>query len=299
MWGSYLRSTRRSTSRVSGTLAVLAALLLLSACGSGGQASSGGALEQTLNQPMVLPATPVDVPSAAPQCADPTSVVVPVPSNLDGLISACSSQSGDEVVVTNLSVLVFDVSSANNTSPQLTVQQYDPSPELLPAEDKLEVEEQNAAVADWQPSTGTVLLPVGAQVTATSDQPILLAVQADPDVSATSLFAELLTAHIVDSLPEDSVLSYYGSLAACINDAYKLWNEFTQQNPPSAASLMQQALQTISSCQQLQHKLATDAAADHADSEDQQPDLATEAGHAGDDWESESEDVASVVDDIR
>jgi hypothetical protein len=281
--------------RASGTLAVLAALILLSGCGSGGgQANSGGALGKMLNQPTALPATPVDVPSAAPQCADPTSVVVPVPSNLDGLVSACRNQSRDEVVVTNLSVLVFDVSSANSTSPQLTVRQYDPSSELLLAENKLETEELNAVVTYWRPSTGTVFLPVGAQVVATSDQPIVLAVQKDPEVSATSLFAELLTAHIVDSLPEDSVLSYYGSLAACINDAYQLWNEFTQPNPPNIVSLMQQALETIGSCRQLQHKLTTDAAADHADSVDLRPDLATEAGHAGDDWESESEDVPHV-----
>jgi hypothetical protein len=190
--------------------------------------------------------------------------------------------------------LVFDVSSANSTSPQLTVRQYDPSSELLLAENKLETEELNAVVTYWRPSTGTVFLPVGAQVVATSDQPIVLAVQKDPEVSATSLFAELLTAHIVDSLPEDSVLSYYGSLAACINDAYQLWNEFTQPNPPNIVSLMQQALETIGSCRQLQHKLTTDAAADHADSVDLRPDLATEAGHAGDDWESESEDVPHV-----
>ena len=235
MRGSHIQPARWLTwwalPRASGTLAVLAALILLSACGSGGQAGSGGALGKLLNQPTVLPATPVDIPSAAPRCADPTSVVVPVPSNLDGLVSACRSKSRDKVVVTNLSVLVFDVSSANSTRPQLTVRQYDPSSELLLAENKLETEELNAVVADWRPSTGTVFLPVGAQVVATSDQPIVLAVQKDPEVSATSLFAELLTAHIADSLPEDSVLSYYDSLAACINDAYKLWTSSLSQIP--------------------------------------------------------------------
>ena len=61
---------------------------------------------------------------------------------------------------------------------------------------------------------------------------------------------------------------------------------------------MQQALETIGSCQELQRKLATDAAADHADSQDLRPDLATEAGHAGDDWQSESEDVPHVEVDL-
>ncbi len=296
---------RRAFRRASGILAVLAALILLSACGSGGQGGSGGqdgsggALAQTANQPEILSATPADVPSAAPQCPGSASAAVSVPANLDGLISACASPSGDEVVVTNLSELVFDVHAASSTSPQLTVRQYDPSPELLPAEDRLEIEEQNAAVADWQPSAGEVFLPVGAQVVATSDQPVVLAVQWDPEVSATSLFAELLTAHVVDSLPENSVLSYYSSLAACINDAYKLWDEFTQQNPPSTPYLMQQALQTVASCQQLQHKLSADAEAEHAASDDLQPDLATEAGHAGADWQSESEDAPHFELDIR
>jgi len=62
---------------------------------------------------------------------------------------------------------------------------------------------------------------------------------------------------------------------------------------------MQQALQTIASCQQLQHKLSSDVEAEHANSDDLQPDLATEAGHAGADWESESEDAPHFELDIR
>jgi len=271
----------------------MAVLIVLGACSSGGQTGSPDPVGPLVNQPVPLPATPADIPSAAPQCADSTSVVVQVPSSLDGLVSACASQSGDEVIVTNLSEFVLDVTGYNNTSPQLTVKTYNISSQFLLAdEDQLEIEEQNAAVTDWQPTSGMVFLPVGGQVVATSSQPVQLAVQLDPEVSATSFGAELMTAYVVDGLPEHSVLSYYASIASCVNDAYSLWNKFTQQPPASAADMMQQALQTVASCQQLQQKLATDPAAEQPDSDGLQPDLATAAEHAGQkDWESESEDA--------
>ena len=285
------------------TLAALAALILLSACssaepgGPGGPSSSPGSV---LNQPAPLSATPAYMPSEGPQCSGSANVAVPIPSSLDQLVSACTSQSQDTVVVTNLSEFVLDIGSADSTSPHMTVQPYDAFSELLAAGDKLEREVQNAAVAEWQTPNGPVLLPVGAQVVATSSQPVQLTVGVDQNASASSFGAELMTAYVVDGLPEDSVPSYYDSLASCVNDAYKLWNELTQQSPPSAASLMQQALETVASCRALQRKLAADPAAEQPASDGLQPDLSTAADHAGqDDWESKSEQVDSVEGDIR
>ena len=199
------------------------------------------------------------------------------------------------MVVTNLSDFVMDVSSAGTATTQLTVNLSDaPSEPLILPEDKLEVEEQNAAVADWQPSTGVVFLPVGAQLTASSSQAVQLEVQPDPEVSATSRAAELLTAYVADSLSESTVLSYYNSIADCVNDAYNLWNELTSPSPPSAGALMQQALQTIASCEQLRQKLDSDVAAEHADN-GSPPDLAAVADHADqDDWQSDYDDIDHV-----
>ena len=275
--------------------AAIATLIFLSGCNSGGEGGSGGVAPPVpaTNQPVRLPATPADIPSAAPRCTGSTSEVVFVPASLRGLVSACASQSGDTMLVTNLSDLVLDVTPGNNSSPQLTVKTYNTLYEfLLPDEEQLEIKEQNAAVAAWRPASRTVFLPVGGHVVATSSQPVHLAVQEDQGVSATSLGAELLTAYVVNRLPEDSVLSYYPSIASCVSAAYKLWGEFTQPSHPSAAALIQQAIETLSACEELEHKLATELSAEHPDSDRLHDDLATEEEHAEQKyWQSETEDA--------
>ena len=301
--GVVRRPTWRALVRGSGTLAALAALLLLSACssaepgGPGGPSSSSGSV---LNQRVPLSATPAYLPSAGPRCSGSTNVAVTIPSSLDHLVSACTSQSQDRLVVTNISEFVLDLSSADSTRPHMAVQPYDAFGELLAAADKLEREVQNAAVAAWQAPNGPVLLPVGAQLVATSSQPVQLTVGVAQNASASSFGAELMTAYVVDGLPEDSIPSYYDSLASCVNDAYKLWDELTQQSHPSVGSLMQRALETVASCRALQRKLAADPAAEHPASDGLQPDLSTAADHAGqDDWESNSEQVDGVEGNIR
>jgi hypothetical protein len=281
---------------------VVAALLLLNACHSGSAVTSAeqsGGLAAAQNEPVILSATPVDVPSAAPSCTGSTGVSVPVPPILSGVVSACASQSGNRMVVTNLSQFVLNIGPADDTSPKLTVTLPSTASEVLPApEDVLEVEEQNAALADWRPPTGAVFLPVGGQVVATASQGVELEVWADPQVSVTIRAAELLTAYVADSLSEDSVLSYYNSIANCVNDASTLWNELTSQST-SAATVMQQALQTIGSCEQLRQKLTKDVTAERAE-DGSPPDLATVAEHAGEeDWQSESDDVDHIDTDIR
>jgi hypothetical protein len=248
---------------------------------------------------VILAAIPADVPSAAPSCTGSDSAPVSVPPSLNGVVSACASQSGNQMVVTNLSQFVLNVGPAGNNIPRLTVKLPSTSGELLPVpEDVLEVDEQNAALAIWQPPANAVFLPVGGRVVATSSQGVQLEVWADPQVSATVRAAELLTAYVADSLSEDSVLSYYNSIAQCVNDADTLWSELTSQSS-SAATVMQQALQTIGSCEQLRQKLNKDVATEHAD-DGSPPDLATVAEHAGqDDWESKFDDVDNIDIDIR
>jgi hypothetical protein len=289
-------------SRSASAAGVVAALLLLSACNSGPAANSSessGALSAAENEPVLLAAVPVDVPSAAPSCGGSDSVSVPVPPSLNGVVSACASRSGNQMVVTNLSQFVLDVAGADGTSPNLTVTLPSTSSEFMPApEDVLEVKEQNAALTIWQPPAGAVFLPVGGQVTATSSNGVQLEVSADGEVSATVRAAELLTGYVADSLPEDSVLSYYASIADCVNDAYSLWNDLNSQST-SASTVLQQALETISSCELLRQKLSKDVATEHAD-DGSPPDLATVAEHAGeDDWQEESHDVDSIDTDIR
>lgn len=309
MHSNHHESARRTPLQATVSLAVLSALLLVTlvaACGSGGGSAGGGSSDSlgfgspTAQQQAQLPATPADIPSGPPQCTGSADTFTPVPASLSPLVSACASQSGDEMVVTNLSQFVLDISPANGTSVQLQPGQYDTSAGLLPAGDELEVTEQNAAVAELAPSDpSTVLLPVGGQVIATSDQPVQLTVQVDSSASAASYGAELMTSYVVDNLTENGIGSYYDSIANCVNDAYSLWQKLYQQPPPSADDLIQQALQTYGSCLELNRKLTEDLAAEHPDSQGLQPDLATVAEGAREpNWESKSASVDNVDADI-
>jgi hypothetical protein len=285
-------------------LPLAASLTLLSACHSGGSSSSGGSLGSLVDAPPPLPAQPLDIPTAAPQCTGSTSVTVTVPAELSGYVSACESQAGDEVVITNLSQDVFNVIPAGNAEVNLKSEQYDSSADLLPSEDELEAAAQSVAVDDLRPPGDSVFLSVGGQVVATASQPFQVYVQYDPDASATSFAAGVMSGYVVESLiralPEDSVASYTASVANCVNAAFSLWNQLTSQQPPSAKSLVLQALQTYAACGELQKKMAADPDVEHPGSDGLEPDLGTAAQDAGQqDWQSESTDADNIDLEIR
>lgn len=289
--------------------ALIVVVALVTACGSsgGGSTPTGPAGPEPSNQPQVLSVFPPDVPTA-PACAGSTDVTVSVAPSVRSLASACESQSGDEMVVTNLSIFALDIGSANNASPYVTITPADAT--AYPPAEQLEVDAETLAatgavsngVASGYLAPGTaILLPVGGQLDATtSTPPIQLTVQVDADASEATLAAGNMSGYTVDSftngVPEDIDSSYAASIAECAIAAYSLWNSFSQPassspSPPSAADVIQQALETIDKCQELYKKLSEDPDANPPADEKVQPDLATKAEQAGADFELKSEEA--------
>ena len=129
------------------------------------------------------------------------------------------------MMVTNLSQFVLDISPANGTTANLTVDPYT-SYQSLPTAGELEVEVQNAAVANLTPpSPTTVLLPVGGQVAAaTSHPPVQVEVQVDQQASAASFGAILMTSYVVSNVPANSILDYANRIANASTTPFRFGN---------------------------------------------------------------------------
>jgi hypothetical protein len=222
------------------------------------------------------------------------------------------------MIVTNLSsVFALDIRSANNTSPYVSVTL--PNTTLLSPAQQLQVDARTQAEAgaaygvlgdgavSGYLSPGTMaLLPVGGQLDATtSTPPIQLTVQPDWRASEATLNAGDMTTYTVDSftngVPDNVDSSYAASIAKCAIAALSLWNAVSQSapsSPPSSVSavdLIQKALH-IADCQDLYKKLTEDA--NPPQDEGVQPDLATKAAQAEQDFEVKSAEAPREPVDI-
>jgi hypothetical protein len=243
---------------VTGLTAVFAAFLVtaVTACGSSGNSSggsssdgSGSATSTSLgfgSPAAQLPATPPDVPAAAPACTGSLNQRAYVRPDLVHLISGCSNQQETELQITNLSGLVLDVAPAADTSAQLQVTSYDTSSGLLPTPaDELEVEAQNTVLGPWSPdNSAAVFLPVGATLTATaSEPPVELSVNVDPGASWFTFGATIMTGYVVGNVTDATPAEFYQSIADCVNATYRFWLDLEQAQPtPSPADLINQVL---------------------------------------------------------
>jgi hypothetical protein len=307
--------TRKALLRsvVSPVLSVLILAALVTACrssgGSFGEGSSAGgsageASSTSLGygSPSQLSATPPDVPSQAPSCNGSLSQQVSVPSDLANLVSACSDPQGDQMEITNLSEFVLDVAPASGTSSQLEVSSHDTSSDPLPTfAGQLEVEAQNAVVDGWSPYDPEArLLPIGGTATATANgTPVHLTVRVDRQMSKMSFEAAELTSYVVSNVVGEDPSNYYQSIADCVNDTWKLWNQLQEQPPPPAAQLLYQSLMAVGSCTKLRNQVQ-----DYLDYHSQQMDLAAQASRAAQstdefDWVSEYAHEEQVQDEIR
>jgi hypothetical protein len=298
------RLSQRAPGRTSGCLAILAALMLVTACSSGNSSSTPAPSSLLFPQMKIakVAAIPPDVPSAAPSCPADANIARQVQTSL---VSACVNQADTEAVIFNLTDFVLDVRSANTTT--TSIKPYNgSSPEPLPSTDAIEVDAQNSVVANLQPPSDAVLLPVGGFVVALGTPPSVT-VKVDGYASGVSYFAQLMTGYVADNLiealPEDSAAAYAISISECVNAADNfLYEAFKQQPPPGVTDLMQSALQTIAACQGLKRKLTADhdeqiAAVD----EENRDDLSAVANAAGqEEWESKfEEDVSTHGIEIR
>jgi hypothetical protein len=292
------RLTQWAPRRASGCLAILAALMLVTACSSGNSSNTPASSSLLVPQMKIakVAAIPPDVPSAAPACPAYATVAQTLQTHL---VSACINQADTEAVIFNLTDFVLDVSPANTTTTK--IQPYNgSSPEPLPSTDAIEVYAQNSVVASLRPPADTVLLPVGGSVVVWGTPPSVT-VKVDGYASGVSYFAQLMTGYVADNLiealPEHSAAAYAVSIADCVNAADNLLYEaFKQQPPPGAADLMQAALQTIAECKDLKQKLT----ADHDEQiaaivKENRDDLSAVANAAGQqEWESKFQEDDST-----
>jgi hypothetical protein len=313
---SYRRLARQAPLRSTTGPAVLSALIvvaLVTACSSGsgspgaqvGGAPSGGGTPcggsgLGFESPCQVPATPPDVPTGAPSCTGSYSQQATVPADLQTLINVCYSQQDKEWQVTNLSQSVLDVTPTADYSSTLQVITYDSS-SLQNVAGELEVEAQNAVMNNQSPdnsSLGEVLLPVGGMVIAAADD-LPLTVGVDKDFSRRSYGATALTSYVVSNVLDVNPDTWSQAIANCVNDTYQLWQHLQQQPPPSVSTLLSDAFQAASSCNELRNKVK-----EYLESKGQQENLAAEDQRAEEhadeaNWESEYMRVEQAHDEIR
>jgi hypothetical protein len=186
-------------------IALLSALslALVAACGSGGNSNAGASSGQASSTALraapssQIPATPPDVPSRSP-CSRSLPYAADIGSAAQGLISGCNNQSGGILKITNISENVLDVTPAPGTT-ILSQTTYDvPSDPLPTLAGELEVEAQNALVAESTPPAGAVLLAIGGTLTATAfTTPAAVYVGVDHTVSAESFLAAVWASYVM------------------------------------------------------------------------------------------------------
>lgn len=281
------------------------ALVLVSACASGGNpnagAPSGGGPSEVLGAAPAsqTSATPPDVPSGNPSCSGSTPDPVTVPSDLQGLIGLCSSQDETQLEVINVSEDVLDIYPATGDT-LMTPVTYDVTPGGLPTlADELEVEAQNAVVAGSAAPSGADLLAIGATITAVSDNsPAMVYVSVDRVATAETLAAATWTNYVMGIDSDANPNDYYNAIADCVNSTYTWWQGLQDQPPESVGQMLYNSLEASIACKELQDKVK-----EYLESQHEQENLSQETQLADKDtdefdWEqqySQEEEIQHVI----
>jgi hypothetical protein len=282
--------TRKGPRRsITGT-ALLSGLILalVSACGSGGGQAGGGEAGggsggAPSSAPSVAPssqvsATPPDVPTGNLSCPSQFPSAVTVTQAVQGLISLCATQDGTQWNITNISENVLDIYPASGTtlSAPLT---YDVSSDPFPTlADNIEVQVQNAVVADSTAPDGATLLAIGAVIAAygSGNAAPQVYVSVDREATLESIAAGVLTNYVVGNDPDADPSSFVKSMADCINSTYNLWQDLKDPSA-NAGHLLLDALGEVTSCSDVHEKVK-----EYLQSQNEQENLSQETQLAGD-----------------
>ena len=223
-----------------------------------------------------------------------------MPSDLQDLIGLCDNQDGSQLEVINISEDVLDIYPAAGDTLQSPITYDVPSDPLPTLAGELEVEAQNAVVADSSAPAGADLLAIGGTITAANNPPATAEVYVGVDHAATkkTFFAASWTSYVMGIDSHANPHDYYRSVADCVNNAVNYWQALQAQPPQPVGRLLYGALEVIVACKDVQDKVKQ-----YLESRNEHEDVHQETLLAGDhsdesDWSSQYEQYEDIQHDL-